>query len=375
MKDPRMTSLARLLINYSCALEQGEKVFIECTDIPDEFSIELIREARRAGALPLVSTRHNRVMRSFYEDVTEDQLRAMSEVELVRMQKMQAYIGVRGSHNIAEMSDVPYEKLQLVNALFFKPVHLEQRVKHTKWVVLRWPTPSMAQQADMSTEAFEDFYFKVCTLDYHKMSTAMDYLVDWMHRTDQVRVVSPGTEVTFSLGDIPARKCDGRRNIPDGEVFTAPVRNSVNGVIQFNTPTIYQGSSFHQIRLELKDGKVTQAEGASSEETVKLNTLLDSDEGARYTGEFAFGVNPYINRAMKDILFDEKIAGSVHLALGQAYEEADNGNRSQIHWDLVLIQTRDYGGGEIYFDGTLIRKDGFFVLPELEGLNPEKLTS
>jgi aminopeptidase len=370
MKDPRTASLAQLLINYSCDLQKGEKVLIEAFDIPEEFVIELIREARKAGAIPFVSIKQNRVMRALYEGATQKQVKDFSDVELHRMKKMDAYIGVRGSNNIAEMSDVSHDKLKIVNAFYFKPVHLEQRVKHTKWVVLRWPNPSMAQQAGMSTEAFEDFFFRVCILDYVRMSRAMDNLVSYLDTTEQVHIVGPGTDIEFSIKGIPRRKCDGKRNIPDGEVYTAPVRDSINGVIRFNAPTIYQGCSFNDIRLEFDSGKIVQATAASAEETDKLNRILDSDEGARHIGEFALGVNPHITRPMKDILFDEKIAGSVHLTPGQAYEEADNQNRSQIHWDLVLIQTKKYGGGEIYFDSRLVRKDGLFVIPELQDLNP-----
>jgi len=374
MKDPRMTSLAELLIHHSCALRKGEKVFIEAFDIPEEFTIELVKECRKAGAVPFVSTRQNRVVRSLYEEATDEQMKEFGDIELYRMRKMDAYIGARGSNNVSELSDVNRDSLRIVNTFYFKPVHLEQRVRHTRWVVLRWPTASMAQQADMSTEAFEDFFFRVCVLDYSKMSKAMDKLAAWLTRTDKVRIASPGTDLGFSIKNIPARKCDGRRNIPDGEIYTAPVRNSVNGVIQFNTPTIHQGASFNNIRLEFKEGKIIGATAGSPEESLRLNKILDSDEGARYAGEFALGLNPYITRPMKDILFDEKIAGSIHFTPGQAYEEADNGNRSQIHWDLVLIQTGEYGGGEIYFDGTLIRKDGLFVIPELYCLNPDQLT-
>lgn len=373
MKDPRISSLAHLLVHYSCDLRKGERVLVECFDIPEEVTVALVREARAAGAIPFVSTRQNRVMRSLYQDADEEQVKDLGDFELYRMQRMNAYIGVRGSHNITEMSDVPQEKLKLVNMHYFRPVHLEQRVKKTKWVVLRWPTPSMAQQAEMSTEAFEDFFFKVCTLDYSKMSRAMDPLVERILKADRVHIRGHETDLTFSIKDIRVRKCDGKRNIPDGEVYTAPVRDSVNGSIQFNTPTIYQGSSFRDIRLTFKEGKVVQAVGSTQKETDLLSSILDSDEGARYTGEFAFGLNPHITRAMKDILFDEKIAGSIHLTPGQAYEEADNGNRSQIHWDMVLVQGREHGGGEIYFDDVLIRKDGRFVVPDLEGLNPENL--
>ena len=372
MKDPRAASLAHLLVNYSCDIQKGEKVLIESFDIPEELVIELIRGTRRAGGVPFVSIRQNRVMRAFYEGATEEQVKDFCDFELNRMKKMDAYIGVRGSNNIAEMSDVHHDKLKIVNAFYFKPVHLEQRVKHTKWVVLRWPTPSMAQQAGMSTEAFEDFFFKVCILDYGKMSKTMDNLVSCMDKTDRVRIAGPGTNLQFSIKGIPQRKCDGKRNIPDGEVYTAPVRDSINGKIQFNAPTIYQGCTFSDIRLEFADGKIIKATAASREETDKLIKILDSDEGARHIGEFALGVNPQITKPMKDILFDEKISGSIHLTPGQAYEEADNGNRSQIHWDLVLIQTQEYGGGDIYFDNVLVRKNGLFVLPELADLNPER---
>ena len=156
-------------------------------------------------------------------------------------------------------------------------------------------------------------------------------------------------------------------NIPDGECFTAPVRDSINGKILFNASTIYRGTPFDDIHLTFEKGRVVAHECSNNE---ALGKILDSDEGARYIGEFALGFHPFIEKPMRDILFDEKIRGSLHLALGQAYEEADNGNRSSVHWDLVLLQEP---GGEIYFDDVLVRKDGKFVLPELAGLNPEVL--
>jgi aminopeptidase len=287
------------------------------------------------------------------------------------MEKVQAYIGLRGSYNISETSDVPMERMKLYQKHWLKPVHLEVRVPKTKWVVLRWPTPSMAQQAGMSTEAFEKFYFDVCTMDYSKMSKAMTPLHKLMMRTDKVRIKGPlDTDLSFSIKGIPAVKCDGRLNIPDGELFTAPVKDSVNGVIHYNTPTIYQGTTFENIRFVFKDGKIVEA---TSSDTKKTNQILDSDPGARYVGEFALGFNPFIDTAMKDILFDEKIKGSLHLTPGNAYDDAFNGNRSEVHWDLVLIQTPEYGGGEIWFDGKLVRKDGLFVPKALQGLNPKNL--
>jgi aminopeptidase len=286
------------------------------------------------------------------------------------MREMDAYIGVRSGDNSSDLSDVPPEKMDLYNRLFWDAVHGKIRVPQTRWVVLRYPSPSMAQLAGMSTEAFEDYYFKVCNLDYAVMSVAMDPLVDLMAATDRVRITGRDTDITFSIKNLPPRKCDGKRNIPDGEVFTAPVRESVNGHITYNTPSLYQGFTFDNIRLEFSNGKIVRAFANDRE---RINRLLDTDEGARYTGEFALGVNPHITRPMKDTLFDEKIAGSFHFTPGSSYDDCFNGNKSAIHWDLVCIQTPEHGGGEIYFDDVLVRKDGRFVLPQLEGLNPENL--
>jgi aminopeptidase len=252
----------------------------------------------------------------------------------------------------------------------WKRVHMEIRVPDTRWVVLRWPSPSMAQLAERSTEDFEDFYFRVCTMDYEKMAEALQPLRALMEATDRVRIKGPGSDLRFSIAGIPAMPCDGKRNIPDGEVFTAPVRDSIEGTIQYNTPTIYQGVTHEDVFFRFEQGKIVEARSTN---TAHLNEVLDADEGSRYIGEFSLGFHPHILEPMKDILFDEKIAGSMHLTPGNAYDTAFNGNRSQIHWDLVLIQRPEYGGGEVWFDDVLIRKDGTFVLPELEELNPDKL--
>lgn len=286
------------------------------------------------------------------------------------MAGMDAYIGVRGGSNSSELSDVPSERMNEYMAHYWQPVHGNIRVPKTKWVILRYPSPSMAQMADMSTEAFEDFFFNVCCLDYSRMDRAMDALVALMERTDRVRIVSPGTDLSFSTKGLPAVKCAGKLNIPDGEVFTAPVRDSVNGVIAYNTPSLENGFTYTDIRFVFRDGKIVEA---TANDTARINKQLDIDEGARYVGEFAIGVNPYITFPMKDTLFDEKIAGSFHFTPGSCYDECDNGNKSSQHWDLVLIQTPEYGGGEMYFDDVLVRKDGRFVLSELECLNPENL--
>ncbi len=364
MHDDRFDKLAKLLVEYSIRLKRNETVLIEAFDIPDEMTIALIRTVRKAGGVPFAQTYYTRVNRALALEASDRQLNLMASHELARMKKMNAYIAVRGSNNITELSDVPPEKMKLIGRKMRRVQ--DQRVKKTKWVVLRWPTPSMAQLAGMSTEAFEDFYFDVCTLDYRKLLPGMKALKRLMEKTDRVQIKGPGTDLRFSIKGIPAVICGGDRNIPDGEVFTSPVKDSVEGHVTFNAPSIYQGIAFDGIRLEFKSGKIVDA---TSNETQKLNKILDSDPGARYIGEFSLGFNPRVFQPMRDILFDEKIAGSFHFTPGQAYEEADNGNRSQVHWDMVNIQRPDYGGGEICFDGKLLRKNGKFLPNQLHSLN------
>jgi aminopeptidase len=365
MHDVRFDKLAKILVEYSTRLKRNETVLIEAFDIPDEMTIALIRAARKAGGTPFAQVYHAPVNRALALEASDRQLSLLARHELTRMKKMDAYIAVRGSNNITELSDVPVDKMKLI-AKKMRPVQ-DQRVKKTKWVVLRWPTSSMAQLAAMSTEAFENFYFEVCTLDYRKLGSGMKTLKRLMQKTDRVEIRGPGTDLRFSIEGIPAVICGGDRNIPDGEVFTCPVKHSVEGHVTFNAPSIYQGTGFDGVRLQFKNGKIVDA---TSNETEKLNKILDSDPGARYIGEFSLGFNPRILQPMRDILFDEKIAGSFHLTPGQAYEEADNGNRSQVHWDMVSIQRPEYGGGEIYFDGKLIRRDGEFLPKQLRSLNP-----
>ena len=368
MTDPRYTKLARLLVEYSTALKKNDRVLLDLTDVPDEFGVELVRAARSRGAVPVVAVRHTRLNRELLRESNEAHARLDRDLELFRMKQMQAYIAVRGSSNANENADVPSDRIALYSRLT-RPV-LNYRVNKTRWCVLRWPSPSMAQSASMSTEAFENLYFDVCTMDYRRMARAMVPLERRMKQADRVHLKSPGTDLTFSIKGIGAKMCRGDRNIPDGEVFSCPVRTSVNGRIQFNTPTLYAGTKFENVRLEFKDGKIVQA---TSNNTKRLNEILNTDPGARYVGEFSLGFNPYILNPMCDILFDEKIAGSLHFTPGQAYEECDNGNRSAVHWDMVLIQRPEWGGGEVWFDGELIRQNGMFLPKDLKPLNPANL--
>jgi aminopeptidase len=370
MKDSRIETLAANLINYSCELKAGEKILIENIGNEMPLSRALIREAYKVGAIPYLTIKNPELERVLLEQCTEEQMKDMARYELARMKDMDAYIGVRSGDNVSEKSSVPSDKMKLYMSLFSKPVHSEERVNNTKWCVMRYPSHSMAQLANMPTEYFEDFYFNVCNLDYKKMSIAMDPLVKIMEATDKVRITGKGTDLSFSIKGMSAIKCDGKMNIPDGEVYTAPVKDSVNGVISYNCPAVYQGVTFENISLEFKNGKIIKA---VSNDTDRINEIFNTDEGARYVGEFAIGVNPYIDTPMKDTLFDEKIKGSLHFTPGSCYDECPNGNKSSIHWDLVFIQRPEYGGGEIWFDDKLIRKDGLFVIKELEGLNPDNL--
>lgn len=366
MKDKRLNVLAKNLVNYSCAIKPGEKVLVESKGVATAPLIEeIIAEVAQAGGLALWYHNNEHVERRWIQNASEQQQKDFGKMHLRLMREMNCYISVRGADNSYTLADVPPKRLDWYRQHFYKPVHLERRVKKTRWVVLRYPNEAMAQLAETSRESFEDFYFSVCNIDYARMSRAMDPLVKLLKKTDRVRIVGPGTDLTLSIKGIGIEKCDGRRNIPDGEVYTAPRKKSVNGVISYNTPSLYESVLYSGIRFEFKDGKIVKAD-CTGGDGAKLNKTLDTDPGARFIGEFAFGIHPNIKHPMRDTLFDEKIFGSIHLTPGQCYDEAPNGNKSSIHWDLVLIQTKEYGGGEIYFDDVLVRKDGIFVHPALK---------
>ncbi len=367
--DDRIRKLADMIVNYSCSVQKGERVLIDGVGSDARPLLQqLIREVYRAGGYPYLGLGDSVLNREIIRQCSREQLEYMRDCSLHQMKGMDAYIAVRASENTSELSDIPADRMNLYSKVL-RPV-IDERVDHTKWAILRYPNASMAQLAGMSTEGFEDFYYDVCTLDYQKMSDAMEPLVERMNRADRVHITGPGTDLTFSIQGIPAIKCDGKYNIPDGEVYTAPVRESMNGVISYNTVSQEQGFTYDNIVFHVEKGKIVKADANN---TKRINEILDTDEGARYFGEFAFGVNPYILHPMKDTLFDEKICGSIHLTPGACYEDAPNGNKSAVHWDLVLIQRPDYGGGEIWFDDELIRKDGLFVPEYLQALNPEQL--
>ncbi len=372
-KDERIARLAENLIKNSVKLKKGEQIYIEAIGLSTMLLVqELVKAATKAGGVPFYYFNEQALQKEFIENASVPQMKAQAEIHKQLMANSQAYIGVRGNDDLFKMSAVDPEKMNNYQKYYWNPVHSEIRVPQTKWCVLRYPNAAFAAMSKMALEEFEDFYFDACLVDYVKMGQAMKPLKKLMDKTKKVRIVAPGTEVEFSIAGLKSIICDGKMNIPDGEVYTAPVKDSINGVIQFNTDTTYLGTVFSNIRLEFKDGKIV--EGHSMINDDKFQKILNIDEGSRYMGEFALGVNPYVTQPMLDILFDEKISGSFHMAIGNSYEdETNNGNKSAIHWDLVQMQDAEHGGGEIFFDDVLVRKNGRFVLPDLIGLNPEKL--
>jgi aminopeptidase len=369
----RCASLADLLVNYSTSVRQNEIVVIETFDVPKMMIEQLIDHVDRAGAHPVIWEKNWGTLRSFLKTASRQEIDEIALTELTQIKGADVYIGLRATLGFGELAGVPPEGLMLFQTRWLGPVHYRERVHNTRWCSCKWPTNSAAQAIGMSLSAYEELFFEACVgVDYLKMSRAMDPLVALMKATDEVRIVGPRTDVRFSMKGIPIRKCAGDRNVPDGEVLTAPMKDSVNGMITFNIPTAYQANQYTGVCLEFSDGRVVAA-ACDHGDKVALEGVFDTDAGARYVGEFAFGVNPQITRPLCDTMFDEKMAGSLHLALGNSYRDAYNGNQSSVHWDLVLNQTPQWGGGEIYFDSVLVSKDGVFKPPELVDLNPGEI--
>lgn len=365
MKDPRLKKLAKLLLSHSLKLSEKEKVMISAAPSSKPLVKEIQKEAYALGVIPFILWQDEETDRIMLEHAPDEQFRLHDKWLLEQFKDMDALIAIRGEENDAEFSSVPSNQF-VKRGKLLKPSD-DYLYANLRWVLFDYPTPGAAQKAKMNFDQFYDYVLDVSTVDYDAIHQAQQPLKDLMERTDRVRIVGPGTDITFSIKDIPAVICAGTHNVPDGEVYTAPVKDSVNGTITYNTPSPYQGVVHQNVSLTFKDGKIVEA---VSDHTYKLNEVLDTDEGARYIGEFALGLNPVIKEPMGNILFDEKISGSLHFTPGDSYDETENGNSSSVHWDMVLIQRPEYGGGEIYFDDVLIRKDGLFVLEELKGLNP-----
>lgn len=365
MVDPRVEKLARIIINYSTKVKKGDIVVINSTGVE---SIPLIKElhkmALQKGALYVsYSISIPDISRDFYNLASKEQVTYFPQHEFDLIKKANVYIGIAAADNSMVFANANHENI-LLSTQTMKPI-LDERVKHTRWVVTRFPTQSVAQDAKMSLEEFENFFYSACNINWRNEAKKQEELKKIMEKTDEVKITASDTSLTFSIKGMPVIKCCGLRNLPDGEVFTAPIKETVNGYIKFNCPTIYQGREFFNIKLKFKNGRIVDA--TSPGKIKELNKILDIDEGARYIGEFSLGLNPGIQYPIKNILFDEKIFGSLHLAVGNCYENCNNGNSSAIHWDMIKLLN---GDGNIYFDGKLIQKDGKFIHPKLLSLNP-----
>ena len=372
MRDPRLTQLAKNLLHYSVEAKEGHQVLIRGHVSTKPLLIELIKECKAIGAHPHVDLMDDDISREVALATKEERLDKHVEWMKPKYEGIDCSISVYADENDYYQVDVPAET-RLMTSKKLRPLS-DIIVNTKKWVLLNYPTQTLAHKAKMSYEQFYNYCMDVSLVDYSKMNDAFKVLEELMNKTNKVQIKGPGTDLSFSIEGLGSEPCSGQCNIPDGEIYTAPVKDSVNGTITYNTPSGYQGNVYEGVSLTFKDGKIVEATCSNEADNSRLNEIFDTDEGARYVGEFAIGVNPLITKPMGDILYDEKIAGSIHFTPGQAYEgPADNGNKSSVHWDLVLIQTEEFGGGEIYFDDVLIRKDGIFVLPELDILNPDKL--
>lgn len=362
----KLKELASLIVNYSIRVEKDERVLITTQSLETrEFVSYLIEEIYKNGGVPCLKINDPILGARLAEKKNEGRIELLKKIQENEVELFDSFINIRYATNDYENKNVSGEMSKKLSQALLPSSDV--RVNQRKWVLLNYPSLLDSYKAKMTSTEFMEFALRVMTVNYKSMSELIKPLKKLMDKTDKVRIVSPGTDITFSIKGMGSIPCVGEMNIPDGELYSAPVKNSVNGTITYNTPSPYQGRVYNHVSLEFKDGKIINA--TCDDDNEKLNEIFNTDEGARYVGEFSLGFNPEILYPMGDILYDEKILGSIHFTPGQAYKDCYNGNDSGIHWDMVLIQRKDYGGGEIYFDDVLIRKDGMFVLEELKPLN------
>ena len=364
--DERIIKLSNTIVNYSVLVKEGDKVLIQYENNACKPLIKcLIKDIYSKKAIPFVKLLDNELNSLIMEIADSNTIDSIVKFKEFEVDNIDVFIRICYNENEYEDKNI---KSSTRKELGKKSEKLDDiRINKRRWTLLNYPSIMDAYKAHMTYDEFYNYSLDVMTINYKEMSEKIKPLKELMERTDKVRILGPNTDLTFSIKGLPAIPCVGTANIPDGEVYTAPVKTSVNGVITYNTPSPYNGNIFNDIRLEFKDGKIIKC--TSRDNNDALEEIFDTDEGARDVGEFSFGLNPKINKPMGDILYDENIMGSLHFTPGTCYADCDNGNKSSVHWDLVLIQTPEYGGGEIYFDDVLIRKDGKFVIGELKDLN------
>lgn len=361
-----MYDVANNLVNNSLKIKKGEKILIRAQYETKPLIKALIQEIGKKEAYPYVEIIDDELKKDQMLVGNDEMWATKAKWELEMYHDIDSLIVVRPRNDIeigGANEGITSWSSQIQSARSYY-------INNKKWVLLTYPTELMAYKFNMSKDEFTSFWHKVSAFNYEVMENEAQKLKSLMEKTDKVRLVAPGTDLTFSIKDIPAIICAGQLNIPDGEVYTAPVADSVNGKISYNIPSSYYGAIHDDVVLEYKDGLLVKA--TSSHQDV-IDRIFTSDDGAKRVGEFAIGINPFITTGTSDILFDEKMAGSIHFTPGASYDDASNGNHSTIHWDLVLSMRPEHGGGEIWFDDVLIRKDGQFVIDELSSLNEEEL--
>lgn len=366
--DPRFRKIASTVMRHSLKIKPGEKVIISAVDDGDKLCEALVEEAYACGALPFVSLEQTNVRRAILLGATQEQLELMAKPTVALMEEMDCSVTISAPYNSCEFSLVDQEK-QTMYTKYCRSQISRARGK-LRWVSLTYPNHAMAQNAGMSLSDFSDYYFDLMTMDYEKLERASLPMAMRMRAADKVRIVAPGTDLTVSLKGFTALIAAGEHNLPDGEIASTPDRYSVNGTISFNIPSMHNGFLFKDVVLTFKDGKLVDA---SANDTERFWREVSLDEGCRYIGEFSMGTSPFVNQIVHETLFDEKMGGSMHMALGACYNfpGRDNGNRSSIHWDLIQSHRPEHGGGEVWIDGELVRKDGIYLPEDLRTLNPD----
>jgi len=356
MTDPRTTRLADILVNHSLRVKRGDRVMIAASsELAKPLVIEAYRKVLEAGGHPQTRIAFEELSGILFNEASKSQLTHFPETKLYEAENMDCFINIRAAANKRALSNVDPKRMAM-RGKAMKPIS-EIIVNRKRWVLCNFPTNSLAQEADMSLAEYEAFLYGATNINWDGVQKRGKSLKRLLDRGRRITIVGKETEITIGIEGRKGVPCFGERNMPDGEVYVSPLEESAEGHIYFETPAIYQGSEVAGIRLTFKGGKVVEASAEKNESF--LIDMLNTDRGARYLGEVGIGINYGIKSFSKDILFDEKIGGTVHLALGRSYEKAGGKNDSAIHWDIIKDLRK---GGELYIDRKLIQKNGKFLV-------------
>ena len=367
MADPRVETVAKILVDYSVEVKPSQLVRISGGPEGAPLILAVYQKVLERGAHPFLQVEPEEAEELFYTYAKDAQLDYVPPFMKEVIEQIDAGIGIWTDVNTKQLTNADPAK-QSRRGVAMRPLRdrlLERAAKkELRWSGTVHPIQAFAQDAEMSLREFEDFVYEACLVHepdpinaWKKVSKEQQRLVDWLNKTKQIHVVGPDTDLKLEVTDRKWINCDGHENFPDGEIFTGPIEESLNGHIRYTYPACHFGREVEDVRLQFKDGKVIKATAAKNEEF--LSKMLESDKGAKYVGEFAFGTNPGIQRFTKNTLFDEKIGGTIHMAVGTGYPESGSKNKSAIHWDMVC-DLRD--GGEVRVDGTLFLKDGKILI-------------